>query len=145
VPELVRLINTAFAVERFFKRGDRTTSGEVRDLSRRGEFLILEQPRGGAVGCIYWTLRGDDGYFGMLSIDPGHQGRGCGRLLIDAVESRCRAAGCPRMTIHIVNLRAELPPFYRRLGYIEAGTLPFPVPEEATQPCHFVVMTKVLA
>ena len=42
VPDLVRLINTAFAVERFFKRGDRTTGDEVRDLGRRGEFLLLE-------------------------------------------------------------------------------------------------------
>ena len=80
----------------------------------------------------------------MLSIDPAHQGRGLGRLLIDAVESRCRAAGCPRMKIHIVNLREELPPFYRRLGYVEDGTLPFSTPEEATRPCHFIVMTKAL-
>ena len=80
----------------------------------------------------------------MLSIEPAHQGRGFGRLLIDVVESRCRAAGCPRIKIHIVNLREELPPFYRRLGYAESGTLPFPIPEKATRPCHFIVMTKAL-
>jgi GNAT superfamily N-acetyltransferase len=80
----------------------------------------------------------------MLSIDPEHQGRGLARLLIDAVESRSRAAGCPRMKIHIVNLREELPPFYRRLGYVETGTLPFPILEETTRPCHFIVMTKAL-
>ena len=144
VPELVRLINVAFAIERFFKTGDRTTVGEIRDLARRGEFLLLEAVRGSALGCVYWTRHGDDGYFGMLSIDPAHQGRGFGRLLIDAAESRCRAAGCPRIKIHIVNLREELPPFYRRLGYAESGTLPFPTPEEATRPCHFIVMTKAL-
>jgi GNAT superfamily N-acetyltransferase len=144
VPALVRLINTAFAIERFFKTGDRTTVEEIRDLAGRGEFLLLEGPQGSALGCVYWTRDGDDGYFGMLSIDPAHQGRGFGRLLIDAVESRCRAAGWPRIKIHIVNLREELPPFYRRLGYAEAGTLPFPTPEEATRPCHFIVMTKAL-
>ena len=144
VPELARLINAAFVIERFFKRGDRTTVEEVRELAQRGEFLILDGPQGSALGCVYCTRHGDDGYFGMLSIDPAHQGRGLGRLLIDAVESRCRAAGCPRMKIHIVNLREELPPFYRRLGYVETGTLPFPTPEEATRPCHFIVMTKAL-
>ena len=159
VPELVRLINTAFAIERFFKTGDRTTVEEIRDLHQRGEFLLLEAadasldaasdvrppwPEGWAFGCVYWTRHGEDGYFGMLSIDPTHQGRGLGRLLIDAVESRWRAAGCPRIRIHIVNLREELPPFYRRLGYVEAGTLPFPSPEAATRPCHFIVMTKLL-
>ena len=144
VPELVRLINAAFSIERFFKRGDRTTVDEIRDLGQRGEFLLLEGPAGAAFGCVYWTRQGDDGYFGMLSIDPGHQGRGFGRLLIDEIESRCRAAGCPRVKIHIVNLREELPPFYRRLGYVESGTLPFPSPEEATRPCHFIVMSKSL-
>ena len=144
VPELVRLINAAFAIERFFKRGDRTAVEEIRELSQRGEFLLLEAPGGAAVGCVYWTSEGDDGYFGMLSIDPDHQGNGFGRLLIDAVESRCRAAACPGVEIHIVNLREELPPFYRRLGYLEAGTVPFPVPEKATRPCHFIVMTKSL-
>ena len=142
VAELARLINAAFVIERFFKRGDRTTVEELHELAQRGEFLILEGPQGSALGCVYWTRHGDDGYFGMLSIDPAHQGRGLGRVLIAAVESRCRAAGCQRMKIHIVNLRKELPPFYRRLGYVETGTLPFPTPEEATRPCHFIVMTK---
>ena len=32
VPELARLINAAFVVERFFKRGDRTTVEELRGL-----------------------------------------------------------------------------------------------------------------
>ena len=128
VSELLRLINTAFAIERFFKTGDRTSVEEIRDLAKRGEFLLLEGAQGRALGCVYWTRHGDDGYFGMLSIDPAHQGRGFGRRLIDAVESRCRAAGCPRITIHIVNLREELPPFYRRLGYAQSGTLPFPTP-----------------
>jgi ribosomal protein S18 acetylase RimI-like enzyme len=144
VPELARLINAAFVIERFFKRGDRTTVEEIRDLRERGEFLIIERPQGSPAGCVYWSRHGDDGYFGMLSIDPEHQGRGLARLLIDAVESRSRAAGCPRLKIHIVNLREELPPFYRRLGYVETGTLPFPILEETTRPCHFIVMTKAL-
>ena len=144
VADLARLINSAFAVERFFKRGDRTTIDEIRALSATGEFMLVDGPQGDALGCVYWTRQGDDGYFGMLSIAPAQQGRGLGRLLIDAVESRCRAAGCRRMRIHIVNLREELPPFYRRLGYAETGTLPFPAPEEAMRPCHFIVMTKAL-
>ena len=36
--------------------------------------------------------------------------------LIDAVEARARELGCRVMDIHIVNLREELPAYYRRLG-----------------------------
>ena len=50
VPELVRLINAAFSIERFFKTGDRTSVEEIRDLARRGEFLLLEGAQGHALG-----------------------------------------------------------------------------------------------
>ena len=49
------------------------------------------------------------------------------------------------MDIHIVNLREELTPYYRRLGYVESGTLPFSEPERASRPCFFIVMTKPLS
>jgi hypothetical protein len=49
---------------------------------------------------------------------------------------------CRFMDIHIVNLRQELPAYYRRLGYVEEGTLPFPAPECTSRPCSFIVMTK---
>ena len=48
------------------------------------------------------------------------------------------------MDIHIVNLRTELLPYYKKLGYVESGHLPFSDPSLASRPCHFVVMTKLL-
>jgi hypothetical protein len=42
-----------------------------------------------------------------------------------------------------VNLRTELPPFYKTLGYVETGSAPFTDPR-ATRPCHMIVMTKDL-
>ena len=142
---IAALINAAFQVEAFFKIGDRTSIDEVRELMRSGEFLVLEDAEGLA-GCVYLSVNQDSSaYFGMLSIDPSRQGKGLGRTLISAVESRARDQGSRRMDIHIVNLREELPPFYRRLGYVEHGTLPFSDSERSTRPCHFIVMTKSLA
>ena len=80
----------------------------------------------------------------MLSIDPARQRQGLGRRLIDAVEARARERGCRFMDIHIVNLREELPAYYRRFGYVETGTLPFSDPERASRPCFFIVMSKPL-
>jgi hypothetical protein len=48
------------------------------------------------------------------------------------------------MDLRIVNLREELPPFYRRLGYVETGTAPFPEEIKSKLPCHFVLMSKPL-
>jgi hypothetical protein len=44
----------------------------------------------------------------------------------------------------VVNLREELPPFYRRLGYVESGTENFPTGKPTHHPCHFLKMSKPL-
>ena len=147
---LARLINDAFIVEAFFKIGDRTSAEEISTLMQDGgEFLVLENVEAGTgtgtlVGCVYLERAGDRGYLGMLSIDPARQRSGLGRMLVDAVEARARELGCRVMDMHIVNLREELPPYYRRLGYVENGTLPFSDPERSTQPCFFIIMSKPL-
>jgi len=143
-PALARLINDAFIVEAFFKIGDRTSAEEVRDLMHAGgEFLVLDGARV-LTACAYLKVAGERSYFGMLSIDPARQRQGLGRRMIEAVEARARARGSRFMDIHIVNLREELPPYYRRLGYAETGTLPFSEPDRASRPCSFVVMSKAL-
>lgn len=141
---LARLINAAFIVEACFKIGDRTSAAEIAALMRAGgEFLVVDGA-GTLSGCVYLKCTGDRAYFGMLSIDPPLQRKGLGRTLIDAVETRARRRGCRFMDIHIVDLREELPPYYRSLGYVENGTLPFSEPERASRPCSFVVMSKPL-
>jgi ribosomal protein S18 acetylase RimI-like enzyme len=141
--DIARLVNTAFRPERFFIDADRTNPEKVRALLQKGKFLLVEQ-EGTLAGCVYVELRGERGYFGLLAVDPALQRSGLGSRLVAAAEEYCRDAGCQFMDLTIVNLRTELPAFYRRLGYAESGTLPFPPDQQANQPCHLVKMTKPL-
>jgi GNAT superfamily N-acetyltransferase len=77
-------------------------------------------------------------------VHPARHGKGLGRSLIVAAEERFRQAGCRAVDIQVVDLRIELAPFYRRLGYVETGTAPFPAEGRATRPCHFIRMSKRL-
>jgi ribosomal protein S18 acetylase RimI-like enzyme len=79
----------------------------------------------------------------MLSVNPALQGRGLGRRLVDAAENYARVHGCSAMDIRVVNLRTELPAFYRKLGYAETGEVE-PDDPRALQPFHFVTMSKPL-
>jgi predicted N-acetyltransferase YhbS len=144
VAAIVEVVNAAFQVERFFVDGDRTSAEEIREMLDRGTFLLAERD-GGLAACVYVEIRGEDGYFGMLSVHPDHQGEGLGRMLIDAAEDYARQAGCSVMEIHVVDLRTELPPFYLRLGYVETGVEPMPPDPNLTRPCRFIVMRKPLA
>jgi GNAT superfamily N-acetyltransferase len=145
---ITRLINAAFGVERFFIDGDRTSAAEIHRMLIQGGFLLAEDDAFRLYGCVYVERRGgrhERGYFGMLAVDPERQRGGIGRGLIAAAEDQCRACGCTVMEIQVVNLRAELPPLYRRLGYTETGTAPFPAAARPKLPCHFVQMEKPLA
>jgi len=147
VPELVRVINLAYRVEDFFIDGDRTNDNDVRRRMTRphAAFLVLDGTEPGALAAaVYTEIRGERGYFGMLSVDPAFQHRGLARTLIGAVEDRCRAAGCTVLDIEVVDLREELPPFYRRFGFTTAGEAPFTDPGKLKRPAHLVVMTKGL-
>jgi GNAT superfamily N-acetyltransferase len=142
---IARLVNIAFRPERFFIDADRTNPNKVRELLEKGRFLLVEDDHT-LVACIYIELRGDRGYFGLLAVDPARQRAGVGSRLIDAAEEHCRAAGCRFMDLTVVNLRKELPGYYRKRGYMENGTLPFPSDQHPPKmPCHLVKMSKPLA
>jgi len=143
VDDLVRVINAAFAVERFFIDRDRIDADGVRALFTKGAFLIGQDATGAIVACVHTERRGDHGYFGLLSVVPERKRLGYGRRLIDDVEDRFRRSGLTHVDIRVVNLRTELPPIYRKLGYGETGTEPFEDPR-AFRACHFIRMSKPL-
>ena len=137
------LVNAAFKVERFFIDRDRINPGQVREMLSTGKYLLAEN-NGALIACVYVELRGQRGYFGLLGVDPSRQGQGLGRKMVAEAEDYARAAGCEFMDLRIVNLRTELPPFYRRLGYVETGTEAFAADAKPSQPCHFIRMSKPL-
>jgi predicted N-acetyltransferase YhbS len=140
---LVEIINRAFVIERPFKAGgDRVDAAEVSGLMNKGTMLLAEED-GAAQGCVYYEFRGSLGYLGLLSVEPALQGKGLGKALMEAAEDRLRQAGCSMAEIRVLSLRTELPPLYRRAGYVEAGTEPVHV-ESITLPCEFLKMTKAL-
>jgi len=143
---IAKIVNRAYRVEDFFKNGDRTNTREIAGLLERDIFLVAEDSGGEVAGTVYVAVKDGRGYFGMLSVLPEHQGRGLGRRLVEAAEARCAGAGCAEMDLWVVNLRDELPPWYRKLGYAESGRAPWPVEalHELSRPAHFVVMTKQL-
>lgn len=144
VDAITRVINAAFQVERFFKRGDRTSTDRVRALMTKGTMLVADAG-GDVIASVYTEIHDDRVYIGMVSVDPSHQREGLGRLLMQSAEAHGRARGCRVADINVVNLRTELPPFYHRLGYVETGTRAFDDDREITRPCHLVMMSKPLA
>ena len=142
--KITAVINAAFRIaEEFFVDGNRITLAEVQESFARGAFLVACEAEV-VSGCVYVEPRGERAYLGLLSVDPARQQSGLGSRLMSAGEDYCRARGAQFMDIYIVNLRTELPAFYRQRGYVENGTTPFPRDVPTKQPCHFINMSKPL-
>jgi mannitol-1-/sugar-/sorbitol-6-phosphatase len=142
---LVPLINSAFAIEKFLD-GERTSEDQLKQMMQTGQFLLGCDASGRLVASVYVEIRGARGYFGMLSVDPQHQGNGLGTQMVRAAEEYCRSKGCRAMDLAVLSLRTELPPLYRKLGYAETGVEEFH-PGRAfigTKDCHCIVMSKEL-
>ena len=142
--KITGVINAAFRIaEAFFIDGNRITEAEVEEKLCKGAFLLAET--GDQLnGCVYVELRGERSYLGLLSVDPDRQQGGLGSQLMNEAESYCRERGSRFMDIVIVSLREDLPAFYRKRGYVENGTTPFPPDVETKIPCHFINMAKAL-
>jgi ribosomal protein S18 acetylase RimI-like enzyme len=143
IPALVRVINAAFVVEQFVFDGDRINAEEAQAFIETGKFLIAYDSSGLA-GCVYLEIRSDRGYLGLLAVDPPRQGTSLGRKLVSAAEDYFRAAGCCAVDLRVISQRTPLPPFYRRLGYVETGTAPFSTSLEAKVLGHYIIMSKPL-
>jgi ribosomal protein S18 acetylase RimI-like enzyme len=142
---MAQLINSAFTVEKFIE-GERTDEAELRERMQKGEFLLGCGKSGELVAAVYVEVRGERGYFGMLAVDPKRQGNGMGRKMVEAAEEYCREKGCTAMDLVVLSLRPELPPIYRKLGYVESGVEEFR-PSRPLRPgveCHCIVMSKEL-
>jgi predicted N-acetyltransferase YhbS len=144
-PRLIQMINAAFSVETFIE-GTRTDDERLAAMMAKGSILVAEDGDGRMLASIYNERRGTRGYLGQLAVDPAHQGKGLGRRMVEAAEERFRERGCEAVDITVLSMRPELPPIYRRFGYVETGTEEF----KHSQPlrpgveCHCIAMSKRL-
>jgi predicted N-acetyltransferase YhbS len=143
--QLIQLINSAYAIESFFD-GTRTDEERLAAMMKKGAILLAEDGSGRPFACVYTEVRGVRGYFGQLAVDPASQGTGLGRRMVEAAEDRLRGQGCEAVDILVLSMRPELPPLYRRFGYIETGTEEFHSlrPLKPGVACHCIVMSKQL-
>ena len=144
-PRLIATINAAFSIEEFLE-GTRTDEARLAATMEKGSILMAEDAAGNLLGSVYFELREIRGYVGMLAVDPAQQGRGLSRKLMESAEERLRAAGCDEVEIVVLNMRPELPPIYRRYGYVETGTTDF-TPSRQLKPgvqVHGIIMVKKL-
>lgn len=94
------------------------TLAELRKVIDRnpGLFLVAED-EGRVAGAVIGAWDGRRAWVYHLAVDPALQRGGIGRMLVDELERRLRAAGAAKLNLLVEPHNAIAADFYRRLGY----------------------------
>jgi len=134
--------------------GQRTDLAALGDIIADPDQCLLVFRDGDAIGACAALTSKESGlaYLGMVTVEPGRQGTGLGRLILAAAEDHALMEfGANRVEMTVIAQRSELIDWYRRRGYRATGERrPFPhgdirfgKPRRAD--LEFVVLEKRLA
>lgn len=128
---LAQLVNSAYrgdssrqgwTTEADLLDGSRTDAATLKTLIERPDTVILKYMEGDRVlACVELQKTGDTMYLGMLTVQPGLQGKGIGKKLLEAGEREAKKQGCTKIFMTVISARTELIAWYVRHGYADTG------------------------
>eukprot|EP00903_Cladosiphon_okamuranus_P004397 g4395.t1 len=69
------------------------------------------------VASVMGGYEGHRGWINYLAVKPAEQGNGYGRRMMEAIEERIRAKGCPKINLQVRATNSEVIAFYEAIGY----------------------------
>jgi ribosomal protein S18 acetylase RimI-like enzyme len=158
--ELNDLVNSAYrgdssrqgwTTEADLLDGSRVTPDLMAEILAKSDTTILKYVEDGKIlACV--ELRNTSGklYLGMLTVSPTLQGKGIGKVMLQAAEAEAKHHGCPSIFMTVISVRKELIDWYKRHGYSETGERkPFNMPDTRwgipKTALEFIVLQKSIA
>lgn len=100
-----------------------------RDIERKVEvdrdLFLIGIINGRIVATVMGGYEGHRGWINYLAVDPAHQRNGYGRLIMQEVEKRIRAKGCPKINLQVRASNEAVIKFYQSLGYTDDKVIGF--------------------
>ena len=88
-----------------------------RKLTTQPELFVVGEFEGKLIATAMAGFDGHRGWVNYLAVAPEHRARGYGRLLMQHVEERLTARGCPKLNLQVRTGNKDVLEFYRRIGY----------------------------
>lgn len=95
----------------------------ARKLTVQRDLFLVGCAGGRIVGTVMAGYDGHRGWINYLAVDPAQRRQGIARSLVDAVETRLRARGCPKINLQIRADNREAIAFYQRIGFAEDASI----------------------
>ncbi|MCA9900465.1 MAG: GNAT family acetyltransferase [Ardenticatenaceae bacterium] len=92
-----------------------------RDIARKmqvnPELFLVAEVNGRVVGTVMGGYEGHRGWVNYLAVHPDAQKQGVGRALMQAVEAKLLAIGCPKINLQVRQSNTAVIQFYGHLDY----------------------------
>ena len=88
-----------------------------RKLKVNPELFLVGEVDGTLVATAMAGYEGHRGWVNYLAVQPGFQGNGYGRQLMERVETLLKDRGCPKVNLQVRSTNADVIAFYQSLGY----------------------------
>jgi ribosomal protein S18 acetylase RimI-like enzyme len=115
-------------LETLFPEGDRISARSWRRFMAREGCVVVASEMGAPEvlgAAVILTRKGSQtARIYSLAVDPHAQGRGVGRMLVEAAVARAQAAGCTRLSLEVRPDNAAARTLYRTCGFEDRGVMP---------------------
>ena len=92
-----------------------------KDIDRKtgvgNELFIILEVENQLIGTVMGGYDGHRGVMNYLAVHPKHQGRGFGKMLVEAIENKLVDLGCPKVNLLIRRDNHEVSNFYESVQY----------------------------
>lgn len=88
-----------------------------RKLAHDADGLLVLEFDGRVAGSVMAGYDGHRGWVNYLAVDPAHQGKGFGTMLMAEAERRLALLGCPKVNLQVRTSNSHAVGFYQHLGY----------------------------
>jgi ribosomal protein S18 acetylase RimI-like enzyme len=89
----------------------------ARKLAVGADLFFVGERDGAIVATAMGGYEGHRGWVNYLAVDPELRGQQLGRAMMEALEQRLLALGCPKLNLQIRSTNSDVIAFYRALGY----------------------------
>ena len=86
-------------------------------LNVNPELFLVGLINGKVVATVMGGYEGHRGWVSYLAVDPAHQKRRFGQQIMEVVEEKIRAMGCPKINLQIRTDNLDAVKFYESIGY----------------------------
>lgn len=89
----------------------------ARKMKVNPELFLVAELDGRIAGTVMGGYEGHRGWINYLAVAPDYQKQGVGRALMQAVEAKLEALGCPKINLQVRKSNTAVIQFYGHLGY----------------------------